>query len=150
MNKVSVLAVIGLTGLVSACAAPQESTGVVGPMWQVTDIYTEPENPSAVPPSAAGAAALVFGETSATGFTGCSPIQASVTFDAEESVLTFDEVAIPAPEDCTGGSAWTHESMSSLVQPGNSFDMRRPSPSEMVLTLRVDEINRPSLRLAAP
>ncbi|MDR7330255.1 hypothetical protein [Corynebacterium guangdongense] len=152
--------------VLSACApdpAPVEGS-LIGQTWQVTDIYTTPEAPSTVSGSAAGAVQLVFGESSATGSTGCAPIQAEATFLAgrdpdsapvpadEAEAVVFSDVGIPDPGEagvaCEGTRAWAHEHMTGLLTEGATFDIEAVSPAEMVLTLRGDVVDRPALRLA--
>lgn len=160
MRKALVL--LGAAAALSACTpSPEPVEGsILGQTWQVTDIFTEPGAPSTVSGAAAGAVHLVFGDSSATGSTGCAPIQADATFlrggdavpadDAE--AVEFSGVGIPDPAEagmeCSGTRAWAHEHMTRLITEGATFDMSATSPTEMVLTLRGDAVDRPALRLA--
>lgn len=158
------LLLLAAAALLSACApdpAPVEGS-LIGQTWQVTDIFTTPEAPSTVSGSAAGAVQLIFGESSATGSTGCAPIQADATFLAgrdpdpvpadEADAVVFSDVGVPDPGEagmaCEGTRAWAHEHMTRLLTEGATFDIDAVSPTEMVLTLRGDAVDRPALRLA--
>ncbi len=157
------LVLLAAAATLAACTpepAPVEGS-LIGQTWQVTDIFTEPEAPSTVSGSAAGAVEIVFGDSTATGSTGCAPLQADVRFvsgqDAvpadEAEAVEFREVGIPDPADagmpCEGTRAWAHGHMTRLLTDGATFDIESVSPTEMVLTLRGDAVDRPALRLAA-
>lgn len=155
--------------LLSACALALTACGgqeeplpepvsVAGPMWQVTDIYTTPGEPSSVPPGAAGSVGLVFGSGSATGSTGCAPIQARVHYSAdgesttvdEADAVTFDIVDLgPVDDECSGSDAWSHGHMTELIVPGTEFDISMTTPTELVLTAREEAVDPPSIRLVA-
>jgi hypothetical protein len=155
--------------LLSACAMALTACGdqeeplpepvsVAGPMWQVTDIYTTPGEPSSVPPGAAGSVGLTFGSGSATGSTGCAPIQARVEYSAggesatvdEADAVTFDIVDLgPVDAECSGSDAWSHGHMTELIVPGAEFDMSMTAPTELVLTVRDEAVDPPSIRLVA-
>ncbi|MDO5454791.1 MAG: hypothetical protein Q4F37_07345 [Corynebacterium sp.] len=135
-----------------------EPVSVAGPMWQVTDIYTTPGEPSSVPPGAAGAVGLIFGSGSATGSTGCAPIQARVEYSADgkpatvddADAVTFDIVDLgPVEGECAGSDAWTHGHMTELIVPGAQFDMSMTTPTELVLRVRDEAVDPPSIRLVA-
>lgn len=147
----------------SACGGDQEEplpepVSVAGPMWQVTDIYTAPGEPSSVPPGAAGSVGLIFGSGSATGSTGCAPIQARVEYSAdgepatvdEADAVTFDIVDLgPVDGECSGSDAWSHGHLTELIVPGAEFDMSLTTPTELVLTAREEAVDPPSIRLVA-
>ena len=141
MKRLIVLAALALTAC-STAPAP-------GHAWQVTDIYTAPGEPPSVSGEAAGAVQLVLGESSATGSTGCAPIQADIA--VTEDTVEFTSVRIPELGDmpCQGRRAWAHQHMSSLLVDGAVFDRSQPTDTEMVLTLRGEDVDRPALRLAA-
>lgn len=147
----------------SACGSEpaedlSEPLSVAGPLWQVTDIYLEPGEPSSIPPDAAGTVGLLFGESTATGSTGCAPLQARVGYhDAGETVpaveattVVFEQVEFgPTEEDCAGSDAWSHDKMTRLLESGAEFDLSMSTPTELVLTRQGEAVDRPSLRLVA-
>jgi hypothetical protein len=138
----------------SACAT-DPTAEVTGTSWLVTDIWTTPGEPSTLPPEAAGRARLTFGEHSMTGHTGCAPLQGTVSFTREgldttvESAHTFtiDRLEVEEPaEDCP--SAAVHEQLTELIEPGAVFDVHHDDRA-LVLTLRMDAVDRPAIGLAA-
>ncbi|GAB2518628.1 hypothetical protein CATRI_11310 [Corynebacterium atrinae] len=141
---------IAAVGALAACSAPQPT--ITEATWEVINVWTSPDTPAAVPHGGS----LAFGEASLAGTTGCSPIQGAVTFtrdgdtvaakDAE--AVTIDRIEIePAPANCR--AAWTHEQLSSLLVPGATFDLHQPNDSELTLTLRGEEIDRPAIGLSS-
>lgn len=154
MKRELIASVVLTGGLLTACAEP--SPTVVGSLWQVTNIWSTPGAPSALPPGAAGHANLVFGEISVTGSTGCSAIQGAVTFTSDEQpssvvdadAVTFDLVEIDPPaDDCA--NAWTHHQLAELITPGASFDLHQESDVELTLTVQGEEIDRPAIGLSS-
>lgn len=126
--------------------------------WQVTAVYTAPGEPAAVPEPAAGLAVLSFGETSITGFSGCGPIQAAVTFAdaaghraapglAESMELSEVGLADP-PEDCVGAARHVHEQLERVFTPG-PFRLEHLGATELVLTQDRGKVDAPAIRLAA-
>lgn len=147
-------AVIAAALLLGACAA-DPTADVAGSSWQVTDIWVTPGDPSALPPQAAGLARLAFGEQSLSGFTGCVPLQGTVSFTragetarAEDAdTLRVDHLEADAPAaDCP--AAHTHEQLTDLIREGAVFDVHHAQRS-LTLTLRGDEVDRPAIGLAA-
>lgn len=165
MRQLALMGVVlaSISGL-AACGQddpePQPGT-MIGHQWQVTNLYLEPDAPSDVSGAAGGAVTIVFGETSATGSTGCAPIQASIDFLADGSpahindatAVRFTDVRIPDPAgvgvDCAGQRAWTDDSMRFLLSDGHVFDIHHPTQTEAVLTLQTSGVDRPAMRLAA-
>lgn len=138
----------------SACAT-EPTAEVTGTSWLVTDIWTVPGEPSTLPPEAAGRARLAFGEHSMTGHTGCAPLQGtvSVTREGEDtdvesaSTITIERLEVEEPaEDCP--AAAVHEQLTGLIEPGAVFDVRHEDRA-LVLTLRMDAVDRPAIGLAA-
>ncbi|AJE34054.1 hypothetical protein B842_11035 [Corynebacterium humireducens NBRC 106098 = DSM 45392] len=149
-------AVVALAaGALLVACAPDPTADVAGSSWQVTDIWTTPGEPSALPPQSAGLARLAFGEQSLSGHTGCAPIQGTVTFTrAGEPARTEDADTLridhiegdTAADDCP--ALHTHEQLRELLAPGAEFDLRH-AERELTLTLRVDAVDRPAIGLAA-
>lgn len=144
--------VILLALALSACSVEPR---VADTSWQVTDIWTTPGDPSALPPQAAGRAWLAFGEQSLTGHTGCVPLQGTVTFTAGEEAslaedaetLRIDRLEIePAAADCP--ARWAHEQLTDLLVPGASFDVHHGERA-LTLTLRDGAVDSPAIGLAA-
>lgn len=138
----------------SACSA-EPTAEVTGTSWLVTDIWTEPGEPSALPPEAAGRARLAFGEHSMTGHTGCAPMQGTVSFtragtdtDVQNAhTFTVERLEVEEPTaDCP--SAAVHAQLTELIEPGAVFDVRHEDRA-LVLTLRMDAIDRPAIGLSA-
>ena len=147
--KARVLA-IAAVGVLAACSAPPPT--ITEATWQVTNIGTDPGAPAAVPVGGA----LAFGEASLAGTTGCSPIQGAVTFTRDGATVaakdaqsvTIDRIEVEAaPADCR--AAWTHEQLIALLVPGATFDLYQPHDTELTLTLRGDEIDRPAIGLSS-
>lgn len=144
------LAAVLLAGGLVACGTPEPT--VLGSTWQVTDVWVTPGDPSAVPLGGT----LVFGEVSLTGSTGCAPIQGTVTFTrdgetvqaADAEAVTVDRLEIDAPAaGCP--AARTHQLLTTMLQPGATFDLRQDTDTELVLTLRGEGVDRPAIGLAA-
>lgn len=140
----------------SACGNADALAPVAGTNWQITDLYLTPEAPSALPDLIAGRAALVFGERSVAGSTGCAPVQGQVTFtsDGAESAaadadrVSFDNVQIGEPaEDCVGRAMFTHRQLSELLD--GQFELARLSDYELALTKVSDEIDAPAIHLSS-
>lgn len=142
------LAIVGLTLALSACSSepangerPLEAT-----TWSATDIYLSPDAPSALPAASAGAVTLVFGHASATGNTGCAPLQATTTLDGDH--LTFDEVNYgEASPTCPELALGVHELVTGLIHDGSAFSVDRRGPAEIVLTAETEAVDSPSIRL---
>lgn len=140
--------------LLAGCSS-EPTAEVAGSTWLVTDIWTAPGEPSALPDGSAGRARLAFGERSVSGHTGCAPLQGTVRFTREglesdvESAhtLTVDRLEVgEAEENCS--AAWSHGQLTELIEPGAVFDVRHEERS-LVLTLRTDAVDRPAIGLAA-
>lgn len=142
--------------LLSACGA-ESSSRITGGSWQISNLYLDPQNPSAVPEAVLGRASLVFGETSVVGDTGCSSFQGKVSFhrDGEVSradeaeMLTFEEVHFntPDPATCTGQVVHLDAQLRELLQ--GDFRLSEPEEFQLVLTRDSDEVDPPALRLSA-
>lgn len=140
--------------LLAGCAV-EPTADVVGSSWLVTDIWTTPGEPSALPDGAAGLARLAFGERSVSGHTGCAPLQGTVHFTGEGAgtgvenarTLTVDRLEVgETEENCH--AAWSHGQLTELIEPGAVFDVRHDDRS-LVLTLRTDAVDRPAIGFAA-
>lgn len=148
----------GAAGLV-ACA--DESTGtLLDSTWQITHIYSSPEDPTEVPAELAGVPRLGFSQNSMAGYTGCAPLQAQVSFSdadgdsvaaGEAEFVQLNEVItdeIADDVDCTGTASWVHGHISDLLQTGNRFALDFDAHGELVL--RLDDghpVNSPALRM---
>lgn len=141
------LAVLACALLLSACSAPPADgeRPVESTTWSATDIYLSPDSPSALPASSAGAVTLVIGRASATGNTGCAPLQAKVELTGER--LVFDEVHYgEASPTCPELSRGVHDTVTGLIHDAAAFSVDRRGPSEIVLTAETEAVDRPSIR----
>ena len=125
------------TGL-AACA--DESTGtLLDSTWQITHIYSAPEDPTEVPADLAGVPRLGFSQNSMAGYTGCAPLQAQVSFSDESG---------KSDTECTGTKAWVHSHISDLLASGNRFALQFDARGELVLQLDDGQpIDSPALRM---
>lgn len=133
-----------------ACSTPPADAerAVAGTTWSATDIYLAPGARSALPASSAGAVTLVFGADSATGNTGCAPLQADITL--EDDRVTFDDVSYgEVSPTCPEPSREVHDDLTGLIRGGAQFDIDRRGPSEIMLTEVTEAVDRPSIRLLA-
>lgn len=148
----------GADGVASKGAAISEFANIA---WQVTNVYTTPENPSAVPDEIAGSVFLTLGDHTLTGYTGCSPLQGVVDYtnDAQESAspelrtaltvttLDLDETAVAG---CTGKAEYIHQAITSLLTSGSLIIEHNP-PDELVLREQnPSSIDAKSLKLVRP
>lgn len=136
--------------LLTACSpAPGDlERPVEGTTWTATDIYLSPGRPSALPSSSAGAVILVLGRSSATGNTGCAPMQAVTRLETERVVFEDVRYAGVSP-DCPAAAREVHEQLTALIHSGTEFAVSRRGPSEIVLTAETDAVDRPSIRFLA-
>ncbi|MCS4536082.1 hypothetical protein [Corynebacterium sp. HS2168-gen11] len=148
----------GASGSVGAGGADADFTNIA---WQVTNVYTTPENPSAVPDEIAGSVFLTLGDHTLTGYTGCSPLQGVVAYanDAQESAspelptaltvttLELDETAVAG---CTGKAEYIHQAITNLLTSGSLIIEHNP-PHELVLREQNPSgIDVQSLKLVRP
>lgn len=145
---------LGATVLLSGCAT-EPTAEVMGASWLVTDIWTAPGEPSALPDGAAGRSRLAFGERSVSGHTGCAPLQGTVRFTREgqdadvesANTLTVDRLEFgDTEENCS--AARVHDQLTGLIEPGAVFDVRHEDRA-LVLTLRTDAVDRPAIGLSS-
>ena len=144
------------TGL-AACA--DESTGtLLDSTWQITHIYSAPEDPTEVPADLAGVPRLGFSQNSMAGYTGCAPLQAQVSFSdvsgnsapaGAASFVLLNEVIIDESDtECTGTKAWVHSHISDLLASGNRFALQFDARGELVLQLDDGQpTDSPALRM---
>ncbi|AZA10696.1 META domain-containing protein [Corynebacterium gerontici] len=142
--------VVGALTLV-ACSQPAQVQNV---QWQVTNLYTSPEYPSAVPDEVAGLATITFGARSLTGSTGCARFQGVAEYDVEDpseaSTISVKEIVFdPIDEQtCVGKRLYVHNSMVDMLQDA-TFDIKNePNGTTKVLSKQVDAVERPGMRLA--
>lgn len=152
LGGIAGLACLALTSALTACSA--EHTGIVGPTWQVTGLYLDPQDSGDLPASAAGLAAFSFGETTITGSTGCSRVQGIVRFSKEGATasardadtLGFEQIDVEEiTEDCQGGAAHVDSALRDLLT--GEYKLSRPSEAELVLTQRAEAVDAPAIRL---
>ncbi|MDY5785287.1 hypothetical protein [Corynebacterium sp.] len=150
-RRAATLGMAALCAGLTACANTNENPdsgaldGLAGPTWQVVAIYTDPDQPGALPPDAAGRAALTFGSSSMNGSTGCAPVRSAISASGDR--LRLDEVEIDIPDTCVGGARHVHDTLTELLAPGSEFAVRRFGDTEAVLTRVGDEIDPPSIRV---
>ncbi|AGF73404.1 META domain-containing protein [Corynebacterium halotolerans] len=149
-------ALLATAPVLSACG--DRETAVAGSTWQITGLWTTPEDPGMLPDAAAGRAQLIFGEATVTGSTGCAPIQGTVSFTRggdpsrarEADAVTFEAVEIEVPDDsCQGTVRSVHEDLTDLLAPETAYDLRHESEVELVLTRQGELVDRPVIRLSA-
>ncbi|MHA2789809.1 hypothetical protein ACXZ66_11830 [Corynebacterium sp. S7] len=149
------ISIIAAAGLLVGCSSQPQEDSMVGPTWQIVSLYTTPGSPDELPQSAAGAARIVFGESSIVGNTGCFPFQAAVRFttggeevatiDAAE--MTIDNIEYLESGSCEGGSQYVHDELSGLLSKDSTFDIKHLTDTEIVLTKADSGIEPPSIRL---
>lgn len=130
------LAPLLATCALSACASPDT--------WQVVGIATEP----GLPTSVAGTSNFQLRGDRLKGATPCAEVEGSASL--ADATLQLHSLTIGAVADeaaCTGAERHTHEQLVSLLQPGAAFDVRDTGPTERLLVLRTDAVDRPSVRV---
>ncbi|MCG7252607.1 hypothetical protein [Corynebacterium pseudodiphtheriticum] len=154
-----VLAGALLSASVGLAACGNEETGaLLDSTWQITHIYSAPEDPTEVPTDIAGVPRLGFSQNSMAGYTGCAPLQAQVSFSddsgasvaaSEASFVLLNEVISDEIDtECTGTAAWVHSHIAGLLQSGNRFALHFDSRGELVMQLDDGQpINSPALRM---
>lgn len=154
-----VLAGVLLSASVGLAACGNEETGaLLDSTWQITHIYSAPEDPTEVPTDIAGVPRLGFSQNSMAGYTGCAPLQAQVSFSddsgasvaaSEASFVLLNEVISDEIDtECTGTAAWVHSHIAGLLQSGNRFALHFDSRGELVMQLEDGQpINSPALRM---
>lgn len=158
-NRRQVLAGVLLSASVGLAACGNEETGaLLDSTWQITHIYSAPEDPTEVPTDIAGVPRLGFSQNSMAGYTGCAPLQAQVSFsdDSGASVAASDAsfmllnevISDEIDTECTGTAAWVHSHIAGLLQSGNRFALHFDSRGELVMQLDDGQpINSPALRM---
>lgn len=132
----------------AACAPQPNDFG--DRTWEVVAVYTDPSTPGGVTTDAAGRAVMAFGPSSLSVQTGCAPLQARAEVSRE--IVRIEEVELgPLIDDCSGGTRILHTKLTNLLTEGTEFDVRSlgEDAEELVLTVRSEELNRPSIRLVA-
>lgn len=154
-----VLAGVLLSASVGLAACGNEETGaLLDSTWQITHIYSAPEDPTEVPTDIAGVPRLGFSQNSMAGYTGCAPLQAQVSFSddsgasvaaSEASFVLLNEVISDEIDtECTGTAAWVHSHIAGLLQSDNRFALHFDSRGELVMQLDDGQpINSPALRM---
>ncbi|AKE40764.1 putative secreted protein [Corynebacterium kutscheri] len=102
-----------LTVMLSACGTPEPTHNV----FEVTAVYTNPDEVSAINPSVAGAVSMSFGNNTVAGFTGCAPFQGFASLDQQHarfSQMQFD----PISDECSGQNLSIHNALVSLLVDG--------------------------------
>lgn len=159
--------VLAPTGLV-ACSqnTAEPPMRIAQRNWQVTAIFVDPQSPTNIPESVSPRPEMTFGESSATGSTGCARFQALVSYhrtagnsgeDAEENTtireanrVKVEKIKMDEPnEGCAGTSAWAHENLSGMLTEGAEFDIAFGTSEQLSLTLVDDRVDSPALRLSA-
>ncbi|MDK4278039.1 hypothetical protein R3O65_01775 [Corynebacterium pseudodiphtheriticum] len=158
-SRRQVLAGVLLSASVGLAACGNEETGaLLDSTWQITHIYSAPEDPTEVPTDIAGVPRLGFSQNSMAGYTGCAPLQAQVSFSddsgtsvaaSEASFVLLNEVISDEIDtECTGTAAWIHSHIAGLLQSGNRFALHFDSRGELVMQLDDGQpINSPALRM---
>lgn len=154
-----VLAGVLLSASVGLAACGHEETGaLLDSTWQITHIYSAPEDPTEVPTDIAGVPRLGFSQNSMAGYTGCAPLQAQVSFSDDSGasvaaseanfVLLNEVISDEIDTECTGTAAWVHSHIAGLLQSGNRFALHFDSRGELVMQLDDGQpINSPALRM---
>ncbi|ALC06740.1 hypothetical protein CDES_11940 [Corynebacterium deserti GIMN1.010] len=146
--------VVGVSTIATLAACGSDVVEMTDSTWLVTNIYTSPDEPHAISDLVVNQPSLDFGNSSLSGFTGCVPFTGRAEFlrDGEPStVADANYVTLSSldfntiDDDCIGQERLVHDRMVELL-PG-SFEISRSSDSEILLTLDVDELDRPSMRL---
>lgn len=147
-------ALIPVIALVSCSSQPVQLTDSA---WFVTDVYTNPEQSSAVSGVVTEQPRIDFGRTSVSGFTGCVPFHGLVSYaNAEgpsdftdaESVSFTDLDFADVPEECGGQDLKLHEELTTLLP--HEFSLSRKNDGEVLLSQKTGELNKPSIRLVSP
>lgn len=145
------LAIFFSTLTLVACSQPEQVQNV---QWQVTDLYTSPEYPSALPDEAAGLATITFGARSLTGSTSCARFQGVAEYDVKDpsqaSTVSIKEIVFdPIDEQaCVGQRRYVHDTMVEMLHDA-TFDIKNePNGTTKVLSKQGDAVDRPGMRLA--
>ena len=106
----------------------------------------------------AGAVAVNFGATTISGFTGCAPLQGTVSFtQAGKPANSVDGDALHVEkvtyrqvdeEQCTGHIRFVHDAIVQFFE-HHDFAVSRPTGGELLLTVSGSELydDAPALRL---
>ena len=156
-RTVAVVCAVLLSGFsLQGCGAKQEE--IADTSWQVVGVYTTPNYPATVPDAVAGAVAVNFGATTISGFTGCAPLQGTVSFtQAGKSASSVDGDALRVEkvtyrqvdeEQCTGHIRFVHDAIVQFFE-HHDFAVSRPTEGELLLTVSGSELydDAPALRL---
>lgn len=130
------LAPLLATCALSACASPDT--------WQVVGIATHPDLPTSV----AGTSNFQLRGDRLKGTTPCAEVEGSASL--ADATLQLHSLTIGAVADeaaCTGAARHTHDQLAALLTPGAVFDVRDTGPTERLLVLRTDAVDRPSVRV---
>ena len=166
MRRLSMALVALCLAALPACGSAEEEPTprgderVIGKQWQVTNLYTTPEAPSAIAPDTAQVPHMSFGEHTVVGSTGCVPFTAEVSFtegDKESTIWEADGMhvdkvdyeSVPSDEDCTGSALWADKLLRTLIAQGHDFDFALNHNNQLVLTLRTDKVDSPIIRMAS-
>ncbi|BAU96973.1 hypothetical protein N24_2711 [Corynebacterium suranareeae] len=151
-SRLAALSLLPLPLLLTACGS--DTVEMTDSTWLVSNIYTTPDEPSSISDLVISQPSLDFGHSSLTGFTGCVPFNGAAEFfheGTQSSVTDADYVTLSSldfdklPEDCQGQELEVHNKLVDLL-PG-SFKISRTSPSEILLTSDVDDLDKPAIRL---
>ena len=156
-RTVAVVCAVLLSGFaLQGCGAKQEE--IADTSWQVVGVYTTPNYPATVPDAVAGAVAVNFGATTISGFTGCAPLQGTVSFtQAGKPASSVDGDALHVEkvtyrqvdeEQCTGHIRFVHDAIVRFFE-NHDFAVSRPTGGELLLTVSGSEPydDAPALRL---
>ena len=156
-RTVAVVCAVLLSGFVlQGCGAKQEE--IADTSWQVVGVYTTPNYPATVPDAVAGAVAVNFGATTISGFTGCAPLQGTVSFtqagkpanSVDGDALHVEKVSYRQvdEEQCTGHIRFVHDAIVQFFE-HHDFAVSRPTRGELLLTVSGSELydDAPALRL---
>ena len=146
-RTVAVVCAVLLSGFVlQGCGAKQEE--IADTSWQVVGVYTTPNYPATVPDAVAGAVAVNFGATTISGFTGCAPLQGTVSFtQAGKPANSVDGDALHV-EKVSGHIRFVHDAIVQFFE-HHDFAVSRPTGGELLLTVSGSELydDAPALRL---
>ena len=142
-RTVAVVCTVLLSGFVlQGCGAKQEE--IADTSWQVVGVYTTPNYPATVPDAVAGAVAVNFGATTISGFTGCAPLQGTVSFtqagkpanSVDGDALHVEKVSYRQvdEEQCTGHIRFVHDAIVQFFE-HHDFAVSRPTGGELLLTV---------------
>lgn len=156
-RTVAVVCAVLLSGFVlQGCGAKPEE--IADTSWQVVGVYTTPNYPATVPDAVAGAVAVNFGATTISGFTGCAPLQGTVSFtqagkpanSVDGDALHVEKVSYRQvdEEQCTGHIRFVHDAIVRFFE-HHDFAVSRPTGGELLLTVSGSELydDAPALRL---